>query len=147
MDSSNTEGSREYGTSVPIGRRACSRVRLRLPAKVMLLGGTSACTLESLSACGARIVSDKDLEEGSAGVLECDGVKAFFTVAWAQDHRFGLEFDKHQPDQLLRDLRWHSDHFDLAEELQRETFAREWVEGEIASSPSDHEGGPHALSV
>lgn len=112
MSKPHTYGTWKYDTVNPVGRRTDPRVRLKLPAKIMLLGGTSSCPLESLSGGGARIVTDKDLGDDTAGVLKCDGVDAFFTVAWRRGNRFGLEFDENQPDQVLRDVRWHSDHFD-----------------------------------
>lgn len=80
------------------GRRTASRVRLYVPAEVILLSGLKACWLEDISQYGARVTLTTPLPRPGAGiVLQVDSLDVFGTVVWAEGQRVGLVFDEVVP--------------------------------------------------
>jgi hypothetical protein len=77
------------------GRRAVPRVRLHVPAQVMLLQGLVSCKLDDLSQAGARVTIAAKLPGIGAGVvLRTNRLDVFGTVVWAQGARFGIAFEE-----------------------------------------------------
>lgn len=100
------------------GRRKTSRLRLGLPATVILISGQMRCRVDDLSQTGARITVAGDVPRvGADAVLIIEGMEAFGTVRWAHDRRFGLEFDEALPLQQVIAMR---DLIDLYAERERE---------------------------
>lgn len=82
----------------PLGRRAVPRVRLYVPAEAILLLGHEKCVLEDLSQQGARIMlSGRTLRPGYGIVIQIQALDVFATVIWAEEQRFGLQFDEPLP--------------------------------------------------
>lgn len=113
-----------------IGRRSQSRLRVRLPARLITLCGTQSAILADLSMGGARVLAERDLRRGAEGVLQWGNFEAFGEVSWAADGMFGMRFHDFLSPRIVvatRDLdaceRIGSDR-----EIARETV-REWVEG------------------
>jgi hypothetical protein len=112
------------------GRRAVPRVRLFIPAQVMLLGGLLNCLLDDISQAGARVTVAAKLPAIGAGVvIRVKGVDVFGNVVWALGARFGIVFE--EPLELhevvkLRHLA--DDHIDHERALQRRN-ARNFVQG------------------
>lgn len=81
-----------------IGRRASARVRLCIPAQVLLLQGLENCLLDDLSQAGARVtIAARPPGIGAGVVLTAKGLDAFGTVIWAHGARFGLAFEELLP--------------------------------------------------
>ncbi|WP_421839328.1 PilZ domain-containing protein [Novosphingobium sp.] len=80
------------------GRRAMPRVRLYIPAKVLLLQGHKNCLLDDLSQSGARVTIAAKLPMPGAGVvLTTQGLEVFGSVVWSQGARFGIVFEEPLP--------------------------------------------------
>ncbi len=80
------------------GRRAAPRLRLFVPADLILLRGAEACVLEDLSQHGARLtLTTPTPRPGAEVVLQVHSLDALGTVVWTQGQRFGLVFDEIVP--------------------------------------------------
>ncbi|MEO0030891.1 MAG: hypothetical protein RIS94_649 [Pseudomonadota bacterium] len=114
----------------PAGRRQASRLRLGIPAKVILLGGTFDCRLDDLSQSGARIAIAAAMPTpGSDAVLTVNGIEAFGMVRWARMQRFGVEFDAPLPLEQVVAIRHFADNYAAHAQEQQLRVAREYVQG------------------
>lgn len=116
--------------AVPPGRRANARVRLHIPARLILLSGVQLCMLEDLSVSGAAIIPRDALPPvGTSGILQCEGIEAFGSIQWSRYGRCGVMFDEPLPLAHVIKLRHVADAY---EDNERERFresARAWVQG------------------
>ncbi|MBX9662248.1 PilZ domain-containing protein [Novosphingobium sp.] len=126
------------GSSQPIvpkfritGRRAAPRVRLCIPARVLLLHGQENCLLDDLSQSGARVTIAAKLPMPGAGVvLTAQGLDVFGNVVWSQGVRFGILFEEPLPLHDVVNLRHFADaHADHERALLRRN-ARNFVQGQ-----------------
>lgn len=114
-----------------IGRRANSRLRARIPAKLVTLDGTRGTVLVDLSAGGARIKAHDGLRPGQQVVLRWAGFEAYGAVQWVARGLCGLAFDEPIDQRVLIGTRA----FDERERLPSEDElvrlqAWEWVVGQ-----------------
>nr|WP_144906801.1 PilZ domain-containing protein [Novosphingobium taihuense] len=117
-------------SAVPQGRRSDARVRLHLPARLILLTGTQHCILEDLSATGAAIIPEEGLPQvGASAILQCEHIEAFGVVRWARYGRCGLMFEEKLPLSQVVSLRHFSDNFAATERERHIERARAWVQG------------------
>lgn len=77
-----------------IPRRAHSRLRLGIPARLLTLEGQQWVTLVDLSQSGARIVLEASRYVGSGGLLRWLGYEAFGDAAWQCGEELALRFDE-----------------------------------------------------
>jgi hypothetical protein len=119
------------------GRRAASRVRLFIPAKVMLLQGLEKCTLDDLSQTGARItLPDHMPRTGSGALLMIEKFEFFGTVIWVSGKRFGLEFEEALPLPQVVMIRHFADDFAQHEQANSRSNARSFVQGRPRFRPT-----------
>lgn len=115
------------------GRRAVSRVRLFVPADVVLLQGQERCLLDDLSQHGARITVRGHLPRpGSGVVLQVQALDAFGTVIWAMGQRFGLQFDEVLPLPSVIAIRHFADAYVDEEKMLNAQNARIFGQGRPA---------------
>jgi hypothetical protein len=107
-----------------------SRVRLGIPAKVMLLQGLEACALEDLSQTGAQLVlAGTRPRPGAGAVLKVCGISAFGTVIWVLANRIGLQFDEVLPLDQVVAIRHFADAYAGHEAAMSARNARDFVQG------------------
>lgn len=117
-------------SAVVPGRRADARVRLHIPARLVLLTGTQQCFLEDLSITGAAIIPQDGLPApGVSAILQCEHIEAFGEVRWARHGRCGLMFDEKLPIAQVITLRHIADSFETTERERNVERARAWVQG------------------
>jgi len=116
------------------GRRAASRVRLRIPATIILLSGKYACQLDDLSQTGARLTIDPPPPPHASGVLVINGLEAFGEVVWSSMGRAGMAFDEPMPLEQVIAVRHYADSFAEHEQNARERMVREFVMGRPRST-------------
>ena len=126
----------QSGSGAVTNRRTNARARLEIPARLILLDGQCRCTVDNLSREGARISCDQELEIGSHGILQRDGLEGFFTVQWAKEGHYGLNFDDPIQKPVILALRQIADDYDGHREESLREFGREWVAG-----TAGHSGG------
>ncbi len=76
-----------------VGRRERSRVRLRLPARLITLDATQTATLADLSLTGARLIATGPVRVGEDAIVQWDHYEAFGRVVWTRDGQCGVCFD------------------------------------------------------
>ena len=109
------------------GRRRHSRLRARLPARLMTLTDTWQGMLFDLSFYGARIALEGHIRPGSEAVLCWADFEVFATVAWCDEGFCGLEFEEPLSGQVLITTR---DLFDASPRIdQTRQAARTFVQG------------------
>lgn len=117
-------------SAIPPGRRSDARVRLHLPARLILLTGTQNCILEDLSITGAAIITQEALPAvGASAILQCEHIEGFGQVRWARYGRCGLMFEEKLPLAQVVSLRHLADHFEAAQRERYKQSARDWVQG------------------
>ncbi len=112
------------------GRRRSSRLRVRLPARIVTRTETRHVILSDVSSGGARIIAGRDLSPGLEAVLEWGRFEAFGEVVWCDGERSGMRFLDPLDERILiatRDL-------DDAARLPRDSdlvrrVAQGWAEG------------------
>lgn len=117
-------------SAVPQGRRGDARVRLHLPARLILLIGTQHCILEDLSVTGAAIIPEDGLPTvGTSAILQCEHIEAFGQIRWARYGRCGLMFEEKLPLAQVISLRRYADNFEANERERQKQRAQAWVQG------------------
>lgn len=116
-----------FGTQ---GRRARSRLRVRLPAKIITLHGEQTVILADLGYFGARITNGDPPREGAEVILQWGRFEAFGRVSWSANGAFGIAFFDALPADVLIATRDMDDN-DRApsEREQARNFARAWASG------------------
>lgn len=122
-----------FGTrssAVVPGRRADARVRLHLPARLVMTTGTQQCILEDLSTTGAAIIVQGEMPApGASAILLCQHVEGFGMIRWTRHGRCGLMFDEKMALPDVVSLRHIADSFEATERERNLERARAWVQG------------------
>lgn len=112
------------------GRRANARLRLNVPATLILVKGTIRCLLDDLSRTGAAITPQGSLPcPGTSAVLRCQHIDVFANVVWTRFGRCGLHFDEKLPMDDVIALRRFADDIESYERNLSEQRTRDWVAG------------------
>jgi len=112
------------------GRRAHSRLRLRLPTHLITLSGTHKAILTDLSVWGAKVINAGSPQVGEQAVLQWGPYEAFGTVVWSGAGACGLRFFEIVPPMVVvatRDLN-DAERLGSERDIVREV-AGEWVNG------------------
>lgn len=112
------------------GRRADARLRLHLPARLVLLNRSAPCILENISLTGARLVIEKPPKVGEFGEVHGEALCEFFEVVWASGRNVGIAFDEPLRRETLFHLREFNDSFPELQKREMKQLARAWVTGE-----------------
>ena len=109
-----------------IGRRAAPRVRVYLPATLMLTNRSVNCIIENISTGGARLHLADLPRVRSDAFLMCGGLEIFSVVVWVKGHRCGLFFeDELSPDAVVA-IRRFSDEYAERVRQQAESQEEPW---------------------
>ncbi len=112
-------------------RRAASRLRLHLPARLTFVGRNSACLVENISHTGAQLFVDAAPPKGEEGQLNCETLTAFFQTVWSAGNLVGIEFDEAIPLQKILELRRINDSYSEHQRMEIRKSARRWVSGDL----------------
>lgn len=121
----------DVNQALPEGRRIDSRLRLHLPAKLILVGRTVPCVLQDISHSGARLVVEEVPAVGEFGQIQCTVLDRWFDTVWCAGHRVGIAFDEPIPFETLVFLRQYNDSFPQMQRSEIKARARSWVNGEL----------------
>ncbi len=121
----------------PIGRRGRSRLRTRLPARLITVNGQHEALLADISLTGAQVLVvnrrgiAEPLRQGQDAVLQWNGFEAFGTIAWAESDQCGIAFEDMLSPQTVLDTRDAQDHYSASAERRRALLhnSRDWAEG------------------
>lgn len=124
-------GSKQEQTET--GRRACSRVRLFLPAGIESLLGLQPVELNNLSRTGAMITVTDPLRAGSDVVITCGSIDAVCKVVWTHGNCCGVEFENPVTHEQVLSARQQSDEHPNRQKEARLAAARAWADGRSQS--------------
>ncbi|KUO55300.1 MAG: hypothetical protein APF82_05105 [Sphingomonadales bacterium BRH_c42] len=111
------------------GRRDAARLRLYLPARLILVDGVVPCIVEDISQTGAKLLIQNARPIGQSGILQCPPLDIFFDRVWAEGVRVGVAFEEPVAPETLHALRQlHDNHGALSKQELRRT-AQDWVRG------------------
>ncbi len=115
-----------------IGRRKYSRLRVRLPAKLVTLSTTINTILLDISIEGAKIEAKGNLHCGDQAMLLWDRYEAFGRIAWIDESTCGVLFEEPITPKILIATRDLDDEKHLPEDrdLNRQRV-QAWVNGAI----------------
>lgn len=112
------------------GRRATPRVRLYIPAQVIMLAGLHNCLLDDMSQAGARVtIAAKVPLPGAGVVIRASGVEVFGNVVWSLGARFGIVFEEPLALHEVVKLRHFADDYADEETRLHRRNARNFVQG------------------
>jgi hypothetical protein len=75
------------------GQRSFNRLRLSVPASLILTHERSPCILENISSTGACIRVERPIAKGSTAVLCFHLLRIYAVVIWSRDKLCGLRFE------------------------------------------------------
>ncbi len=120
-------------TPIPIGRRASSRLRLSIPAKLQTLCDNRRCILIDLSRGGAAIALEKPLRLDEGVILQVASIDQFGTVVRQRKSENGgvngIRFENELTDSEVVNLRHFADGIEDIEKTRLLREARQWVTG------------------
>lgn len=123
---------REPDTPSTAGRRARSRLRLSVPARIETTFDRFEAVLLDISLTGARIAVTDELAPGRDLVLSWSSHEAFGQVVWANGATCGLRFYRPlAPAALIATRDVHDGRIPDPDGAIARRFARDWVEGRI----------------
>lgn len=112
-----------------VGRRGSPRLRLHVPAELVLVDGQTSCLLDDISRTGASLTVPRPVFRGADGLLRCGGLELFGAIVWTRHGRCGLAFDEPLPQSVVLALRTIEETLHGAEIEARRRAARDWVGG------------------
>ncbi|MFB0610828.1 PilZ domain-containing protein [Aurantiacibacter poecillastricola] len=122
----------EGQSTIPQGKRRESRLRLKVPAQLIILHGRPRVHLVDLSRSGARVYlgGQSELRAGEEGVITWLDYEAFGEVKWSRNGFAGFEFDVLLDPGIVLGTRKQVDH-GLAISYEEERFmrSRDWFFG------------------
>jgi hypothetical protein len=115
---------------IEAGRRSHSRLRVRLPARLMTVMKGCDVFLFDLGQFGAKLRISEPIAAGTQVMLFWGGHEAFGAVAWVRGEFCGIAFDEAVPASILIATRDLDDvaHMNRADDMDRRA-ARLWTEG------------------
>jgi hypothetical protein len=111
-------------------RRGNGRAPMSFPSAILLSEGKFPCKLEDLSLGGARITTDRKLEQGRTLWLKLDKLEVFGVVSWARNGEYGIEFEERLPKVVVMQMQGYSVDLDEYEAAQGRLAAKDWVVGD-----------------
>lgn len=112
------------------GRRAESRLRVRLPARLITHHGEWSVVLVDLSQNGASVHCANLVVQGGDAVLQWGGFEAFGAIRWCRSGLGGIAFFEPIPPHWLIATRDHDDAERLPGERElARRMAHEWATG------------------
>lgn len=111
------------------GNRRFNRLRLGVPAKLVLTHETRPCLIDDISTTGARLRLHSALTQGQALMLNFHELKLFGTVMWVRGAECGLRFDQPLELEDMQGMLWIKDNRALYDRMFETGPATNWSEG------------------
>ena len=111
------------------GKRAANRLRLGVPAGLMLTHRTRRCLIDDISATGARIRVEDRLVPGRTAMLCFHELRLYGTIMWCHAGEAGMRFDRKLPQEDMEGFLWIVSNPKTYARLCRESGANDWSMG------------------
>lgn len=129
MFSYMTPGAEAGSKDNQTGRRAAARLRVSIPAKLILLDGNYRCPLEDISQTGARVSCSAAVVPGATGILQCMGLDVLCSIIRNEAGRFGLHFEEEVSTEALQEIRQEHDRLSQVRIKEDRLHAKGWATG------------------
>lgn len=116
-------------SSARAGGRHFNRLRLGVPAQLVLTHETRDCLIDDISCTGARLRAVHPLAEHQALLLVFHELKLFATVVWLRDGECGLRFDQPIDPEDMQGMLWIKENRELYDRICQAGHAMDWAEG------------------
>lgn len=115
---------------IEAGRRSHSRLRVRLPARLVTVTGARELILFDLGQFGARLLISEPIAPGISAMLYWGAFEAFGQVAWCRSGYCGVSFEEELAAKTLIATRDLDDvaHLHRADDMDRRA-AKAWSQG------------------
>lgn len=121
-------GLQRSSASAPGGRHF-NRLRLGVPATLVLTCGNRPCLIDDISCTGTRLRSDPALTAGQTAMLVFHELRLFATVRWAHGRECGLHFDRPLDLEDMQGMLWITENRALYDRMCEAGHAMDWAEG------------------
>lgn len=111
------------------GSRHFNRLRLGVPATLVLTCGNRPCLIDDISCTGTRLRSETALTAGETAVLSFHELRLFATVRWARGRECGLHFDRPLDLEDMRGMLWITKNRALYDRMCAAGHAMDWADG------------------
>lgn len=120
--------ARIFGNAnVKQGQRSYNRLKLGVPAVLVLAHGRVNCLLDDVSVSGAKVRTQTAVSKGQSAELMFDRHRVFCTVNWSRAGEAGLSFVDPMGQADMQRLLWIVENREEWE-AERETIgARDWA--------------------
>lgn len=113
------------------GRRISSRLRLNIPARLVLVSGNFDCLLNDISVRGARVSLAEPPRSSNSALLQFRQLEIFCDVVWSHADQSGLRFADALSTEILIELRGIADNFSAQDRFEKARRIQDWVSGRI----------------
>ncbi len=93
-------------TAIQQGQRTYNRLRLGLPASMVLTHERRYCTLENISSTGACVRTESAIAKGRTTILCFHLLRIFSVVIWSRDTLQGLRFESPLESEDMQGFLW-----------------------------------------
>ena len=111
------------------GKRNGNRLRLGVPAGLVMTHSTCRCVIEDVSATGARIQVEEPLAEGRMAMLQFHELRLYGTVIWSRAGKCGIRFERRLTQEDMEGFLWIVQHPKGYARLCQESGVRDWSMG------------------
>ncbi|WP_228242936.1 PilZ domain-containing protein [Porphyrobacter sp. GA68] len=111
------------------GKRARSRLRVSLPARIVSATGSGDCTVVDVSETGARVAAPEPPRPGVMVVVRCLHLELFGTLVWRRGALAGIAFDAPLRRDQVVGLRGLADEAARMQDEAARQAARAWAQG------------------
>lgn len=111
------------------GHRLFNRLRLGVPASLVLTHECRPCLIDDISCTGARLRIQRPLGQGQTLVLSFHELKLFAAVIWLRGGECGLRFDQPLDLEDMQGMLWIKENRALYERICETGHASDWAEG------------------
>jgi hypothetical protein len=111
------------------GSRHFNRLRLGVPASLVLTHETRPCLIDDISCTGARLRIKRPLAERQAAELLFHELRLFATVMWMRGGECGLRFDRPLDPEDMQGMLWITENRALYERICQTGHAMDWSDG------------------
>ncbi|MEQ1640338.1 MAG: PilZ domain-containing protein [Novosphingobium sp.] len=111
------------------GGRHFNRLRLGVPASLVLTHETRSCLIDDISSTGARLRIKRPLAGRQAAELVFHELRLFASVMWLRDGECGISFDRALGPEDMQGMLWITENRELYERICQTGHAMDWAEG------------------
>ncbi len=111
------------------GGRHSSRLRLAVPASLVLPHETCPCLIDDISSTGARLRTTQSLAELRTLILVFHELRLFSTVMWSNKGECGLRFDQPLEREDMEGMLWIRENREVYDRICQAGHAADWSMG------------------